>query len=77
MRMKHRWTGALLVVAALSLGACAPAQSGTDGSGPAEPDPTAAPASSGAATASPTAEASGSPSESATSAPTPEVDYEY
>jgi hypothetical protein len=73
MRMKHRWTGALLVAAALSLGACAPAQSGSDGS--AEPDPTAAPASTGAEAAPPTAEPS--PSESATSAPTPAVDYEY
>lgn len=30
MRMKHRWTGALLLVAALTLGACAPTDQGAD-----------------------------------------------
>jgi hypothetical protein len=30
MRMKHRWTGALLLVAALTLGACAPTDAGGD-----------------------------------------------
>jgi predicted small secreted protein len=30
MRMKHRWTGALLLVAALTLGACAPTNQGAD-----------------------------------------------
>ena len=30
MRMKHRWTGALLLAAALALGACAPTDAGAD-----------------------------------------------
>ena len=34
MHMKHRWTGGLLLVAALSLGACRPADAGADDATP-------------------------------------------
>jgi hypothetical protein len=30
MRMKHRWTGSLLLATALALGACAPTNQGAD-----------------------------------------------
>lgn len=34
MHMKHRWTGGLLLAAALTLGACRPADAGADDATP-------------------------------------------
>lgn len=34
MHMKHRWTGGLLLAAALTLGACAPTDAGADDATP-------------------------------------------
>jgi hypothetical protein len=50
MRMKHRWTGGLLLATALALGACAPTDAGADDASAsptteATDEPTAAPES--------------------------------
>jgi hypothetical protein len=45
MRMKHRWTGGLLVAAALTLGACAPTDPGADDPATEVTDATDAPTS--------------------------------
>ena len=61
--MKHRWTGGLLLAAALTLAACAPPDAGVD-------DESAAP--SAEASTAPGADAA-----SPTPEPTPTEDYEY
>jgi hypothetical protein len=61
--MKHRWTGGVLIAAALTLAACAPPDAGAD-------DPSATP-SVGASTAP------GADAASPTPEPTPTEDYGY
>jgi hypothetical protein len=69
MAMKKRWIGGLALVAALSLGACAPTQQGAEESE--EPAPAVE-------TAAPATEPSETPEamESESAEPTPD-DYEY
>ena len=66
--MRKPLTWALLLVAALALGACAPTQQGTD--------PSSAPASDSIAPSSAPASSSAEPAESDAADPTPS-DYEY